>query len=53
MKFLKKLFGDQNDRELKKLWPVVDEINEYREEYESLSEDEAKQLGDLLDKLRG
>lgn len=42
MKFLKKLFGDQNDRELKKLWPVVDEINEYSEEYKSLSEEELK-----------
>jgi preprotein translocase subunit SecA len=31
--WLKNLFGDQNQRELDKLWPIVDEINE---EYEAL-----------------
>ncbi|MDT0630376.1 preprotein translocase subunit SecA [Rubrivirga litoralis] len=39
---LKKLFGDSNERELKKLFPLVDEINEIAEGLESLSDDELK-----------
>lgn len=40
---LKKVFGgDSNERELKKLWPVVDEINGLAERYQSLSDDELK-----------
>ena len=36
----RKVFGTRNDRELKKLWPVVDEINQHFESYQSLSESE-------------
>ena len=40
--FLKKLFGDRHDREVKKLDPLVDEINEIYGELKELSEEELK-----------
>jgi preprotein translocase subunit SecA len=40
--FISRLFGDRNEKETKKLKPIVDEINRYAEEYKSLSEDELK-----------
>jgi preprotein translocase subunit SecA len=40
--FLSGLFGDRNEKEVKKLRPLVEEINRYAEEYESLSEEELK-----------
>ena len=40
---LKKVFGgDSNERELRKIWPVVDEINEHAERFQHLSDDELK-----------
>ncbi len=39
---IKKLFGSKNDRELKRLTPMVEEINTYFESYQPLSEDELK-----------
>ncbi len=39
IKFIQSLFGDSNARALKQLWPQVAEINEYAEEYASLSEE--------------
>ncbi|HYG68140.1 MAG TPA: hypothetical protein VD838_10790, partial [Anaeromyxobacteraceae bacterium] len=40
---LKKLFGgDSNERELKKLWPLVAEINALAERYQHLTDDELK-----------
>ncbi len=35
MNLLKLLFGTKNDRELKKLWPIVREINRIEEEYQA------------------
>ena len=35
MNILKFLFGTKNDRELKKLWPIVREINRIEEEYQA------------------
>ena len=35
MNLLKALFGTKNDRELKKLWPIVREINRIEAEYQS------------------
>ena len=35
MNLLKILFGTKNDRELKKLWPIVAEINRIESEYQS------------------
>ena len=34
MNLLKALFGTKNDRELKRLWPIVREINRIEEEYQ-------------------
>ncbi len=39
---LKKVFGTKNDREVKKVWPVVEEINQYYEQYQKLSDEELK-----------
>ena len=40
MNFLTKIFGNKHDRDVKKMQPVVDEINRYYEEY-AFSSDEA------------
>ncbi|HDK36041.1 MAG TPA: preprotein translocase subunit SecA, partial [Bacteroidetes bacterium] len=40
--FVTKVFGNKNDRETKKLFPVVDEINEAYEKLHDLSEEELK-----------
>ncbi|PQJ34676.1 preprotein translocase subunit SecA [Salinibacter sp. 10B] len=40
--WLKNLFGDQNKRELEKLWPVVEEINEHYDELQDLTDDELR-----------
>ncbi|MGE5430620.1 MAG: preprotein translocase subunit SecA [Syntrophomonadaceae bacterium] len=40
--FLKKIFGDKHTKNLKELWPVVDEINEYYEKFKDLTDDELR-----------
>ncbi len=43
LKALQKIFGgDSNDRELKKLWPLVDEINDHAERLQHVTDDELK-----------
>ncbi|WP_069133372.1 preprotein translocase subunit SecA [Rhodohalobacter halophilus] len=42
-KVLTSIFGTKSERDLKKLWPVVEEINSYEEEIKALSDDELKQ----------
>jgi len=37
-----KIFGSKHERDLKKLWPVVDDINEFLDECQSLSEEALK-----------
>jgi preprotein translocase subunit SecA len=44
---LKKILGSKNQRELKRLMPTVRRINEFDEQFKSLSDDE------LRAKLRG
>jgi preprotein translocase subunit SecA len=39
---LTKVFGSKHDRDQKRLWPVVDEINRYCEEYHDLTNDELR-----------
>ena len=39
---LKKIMGSKNDRDLKRLWPLVAKINEFETEYQSLTEAELK-----------
>ena len=40
--WLTKIFGSQNERELKKLWPVVDRINSFEPSMKALGNDELK-----------
>ncbi|MDZ7692246.1 MAG: preprotein translocase subunit SecA [Balneolaceae bacterium] len=40
---LTKVFGSKSERDLKKLWPIVDQINEYDEQMQKLSDDELRQ----------
>lgn len=42
LKFIKKVFGTKYDRDRAKYQPFVDEVNEYFEEYGSLSNDELR-----------
>ena len=37
------IFGTKSERDLKKIWPIVDEINEHYEGMEELSDEELKQ----------
>ena len=39
MSFITKLFTGGNDREIKKLWPIVDEINDLEAEIQALDDD--------------
>jgi preprotein translocase subunit SecA len=41
--FLKWILGSKNDRELKKLWPLVRQINEIETGLQKLSDDELRQ----------
>jgi len=38
----KKIFGSKNDRELRKLWPLVSQINEIEAELQRLSDDDLR-----------
>ena len=40
--WLTKIFGSKNERELKKLWPVVDQINSFEPALKALDDDELK-----------
>src|SRR5688500_5791864 len=42
---LTKVFGDANQKTIKQLLPIVDEINELEPEMESMSNDELRELG--------
>ncbi len=39
---VRKVFGSKNDRELKKLWPLVDEISALEPEIEALTDDQLR-----------
>ena len=42
MQFLKKIFGDENKKYLKKIQPIVEKINSFEEKISSLSDEELK-----------
>ena len=42
-RILTKIFGTKSARDLKKIWPVVDEVKSFEEEMKGLSDDELKQ----------
>ena len=46
---IKSLFGDSNDREVKRLRPVVDQINGLEPKYQAMSDAE---LGGMTEALR-
>lgn len=39
---LKKIFGDKNEKAVKELWPIIDQINQEYEKLKNLSDDELK-----------
>uniref|UniRef100_A0A7V2ZIL7 Protein translocase subunit SecA n=1 Tax=Ignavibacterium album TaxID=591197 RepID=A0A7V2ZIL7_9BACT len=39
---IKKIFGDKKERDVKLLWPIVEEINKYYEEFKKLTDDELR-----------
>ena len=39
---LKQIFGSKNQRELKRMMPIVRRINEFDEQFKSLSDDELR-----------
>ncbi|MEE8106807.1 MAG: preprotein translocase subunit SecA [Planctomycetota bacterium] len=41
-KFLKSLFGDRNERVLKKMLPTIERINSYEPEYEKLTDEQLR-----------
>ncbi len=54
MNLLKFFIGTKNDRELKKLWPIVKEINRIEEEYQKLNlqaEDYPKKTQEFKDRV--
>ena len=42
LNLIKKIFGTKNERELKKLWPIVEKINSFEERIASLSNTELR-----------
>ncbi len=42
LQFLKKIFGDKKSKDVKELWPIVEEINARYEEIKNLSDDALK-----------
>ena len=46
--WIKNLFGDPNERELNKLWPIVEEINDHYEELQDLTDDELRAKTDAF-----
>jgi preprotein translocase subunit SecA len=40
LKLLEKLFGSKRDKDVDELYPIVDEINEHYEQYQSLTDEE-------------
>ncbi|NBC03486.1 MAG: preprotein translocase subunit SecA, partial [Bacteroidetes bacterium] len=42
-KFLTSIFGTKSERDLKKIWPIVDEIKSYEDDIKALSDEELKQ----------
>ncbi|MCX7885868.1 MAG: preprotein translocase subunit SecA, partial [Verrucomicrobiae bacterium] len=39
---LRKIIGSKNERELKRLWPIVERVNEIEQQYQSLSDDQLR-----------
>jgi len=48
MSILNKIFGDPNEKELKKIQPIVDEINKLEEKFQGFSDEELKNQTNLF-----
>jgi len=54
MAFLTKVFGDANEKYIKKLRPIVDKINNFEKEFEGFSNEQLKdKTKDLKERLNG
>ncbi|MCH7484073.1 MAG: preprotein translocase subunit SecA, partial [Chloroflexi bacterium] len=42
MSILSKVFGDYNEKELKKLWPIVKEVNAFEDDIQQLSDEQLR-----------
>ncbi|MEX0660345.1 MAG: preprotein translocase subunit SecA [Balneolaceae bacterium] len=49
--FLTTIFGTKSEKDLKKIWPVVEEINSFEEDIKALSDDELKQKTESFKQL--
>ena len=45
---LNKIFGDPNEKELKKIQPIVDEINKLEGKFQAFSDEELKNQTNLF-----
>ena len=50
-KFLTAIFGTKSERDIKKIWPIVDEIKSYEDEIKALSDEELKQKTEKFKQL--
>ncbi len=49
---INKIFGSRSDREIKSLYPIVDEINQLAEKLKNKSDDEIRQrTAELMDEI--
>ncbi len=54
LKIFEKIFGSKHDKDIKKIQPVIQRINELQASFQSLSDDELKKKGaELRRKVRG
>jgi len=54
LKIFEKIFGSKHDKDIKKLQPVVQSINELQRSFETLSDDQLKAKGtEIRNKVRG
>ena len=44
MSFITKIFGSKHDRDIKKMEPIVEEINSFFTEYEPLSDEQGESI---------
>ena len=53
LKIIKKIFGDKHERDLKVLWPIVDEINSHYETIKNLTDEElVNKTSEFKDKIQ-
>ena len=48
LNIIKKLFGDKNERAIRKYWPIVEEINVHAQQFRNLSDDELRAKTDIF-----